>query len=35
LAQRLRHETITLVYGATDEQYNPAAALKKFIDQPA
>jgi uncharacterized protein YeaO (DUF488 family) len=35
LAQRLRHETITLVYGATDEQHNPATALKKFINQLA
>jgi len=35
LAQRSRHETITLVYGATDEQHNQAVALKEFIDQLA
>lgn len=35
LAQRSRHEAITLVYGATDEQHNQAVALKEFIDQLA
>ncbi len=35
LAQRSRHEAITLVYGAADEQHNQAAALKEFIDQLA
>lgn len=33
LAQRARHEAITLVYGAADEQHNQAVALKDFIDQ--
>jgi uncharacterized protein YeaO (DUF488 family) len=35
LAQRPRHEAITLVYGAADEQHNQAVALKEFIDQLA
>ena len=35
LAQRSRHKTITLVYGAADEQHNQAVALKEFIDQQA
>lgn len=35
LAQRSRDETITLVYGAADEQHNQAVALKEFIDQVA
>jgi len=33
LAKRARHETITLVYGAADEQHNQAVALKEFVDQ--
>ena len=33
LAQRSRHKTITLVYGAADEQHNQAVALKEFIEQ--
>ena len=35
LAQRSRHEAITLVYGAADEEHNQAVALKEFIDQLA
>jgi hypothetical protein len=31
LAKRSRHEAITLVYGAADEQYNEAVALKESI----
>jgi uncharacterized protein YeaO (DUF488 family)/glutaredoxin len=33
LAQRSHHKTITLVYGAADEQHNQAVALKEFIEQ--
>jgi uncharacterized protein YeaO (DUF488 family) len=35
LAQRSRHEAITLVYGAADEQHNQAVALKELIDELA
>ena len=31
----LRHQAITVVYGAADEEYNQAVALKEFIDQLA
>ena len=33
LATRSRHEAITLVYSAADEQHNQAVALKEFISQ--
>ena len=35
LAKRSRHETITLIYSAADEQHNQAVALKEFIDEVA
>ena len=35
LAKRSRHETITLIYSAADEQHNQAVALKDFIDKVA
>ncbi|HJU04722.1 MAG TPA: DUF488 family protein [Nitrospiraceae bacterium] len=34
LAERSRHEAITLVYGAADEQHNQVA-FKEFVDQLA
>ncbi len=33
LARRARRGTITLVYGAVDEQHNQAVALKEFLDE--
>lgn len=33
LAARARHEAITLVYSATDEQHNQAVVLKEFLDE--
>lgn len=33
LAARSRHEVITLVYSAADEQHNQARALKVFMDE--
>jgi uncharacterized protein YeaO (DUF488 family) len=33
LAQRSRGETITLLYGAADEQHNQAVAIKEFLDE--
>jgi len=35
LAARARHDTITLVYSAADEQHNQAVALKEFLDELA
>jgi uncharacterized protein YeaO (DUF488 family) len=35
LAARARHETITLVYSAADEQHNQAVVLKEFLDELA
>ncbi|HEY5744627.1 MAG TPA: DUF488 domain-containing protein [Chryseolinea sp.] len=32
LALLKQHKTVTLLYGAKDEQHNQAAALKQFID---
>ena len=33
LARLARRKTVTLVYGAADEQHNQAAALKEFLDE--
>ena len=33
LATHARHEAITLVYSATDEQHNQAVVLKEFLDE--
>jgi len=33
LATHARHEVITLVYSATDEQHNQAVVLKEFLDE--
>jgi uncharacterized protein YeaO (DUF488 family) len=35
LAARARHDTITLVYSAADEQHNQAVVLKEFLDELA
>lgn len=32
LARRARRETITLLYGAVDEQHNQAVAIREFMD---
>ena len=33
LAKLARRETVTLLYGAADEQHNQAVALKEFLDK--
>ena len=33
LATRSRHEAITLIYSAADEQHNQALVLKEFVDE--
>jgi uncharacterized protein YeaO (DUF488 family) len=35
LAQRARRRTVTLVYGASDEEHNQAVALKEYLDELA
>jgi uncharacterized protein YeaO (DUF488 family) len=35
LARRSRKQTITLVYGAADQQHNQAVVLKELIDELA
>ena len=35
LARLSRRKTVTLVYGAADEQHNQAVALKEFLDELA
>ena len=35
LAKRSRHDAITLIYSAAEEQHNQAVALKEFLDELA
>lgn len=35
LARRARRKTVTLVYGARDEEHNQAVALKEYLDELA
>ena len=35
LARLARRKTVTLLYGAADEQHNQAVALKEFLDELA
>ncbi len=35
LAECLRHNTVTLVYGAKDEEHNQAVVLKEYLEKQA